>query len=386
MTTIKPYVPILRWRPAERKALEQLYAEDKKSITPLIEFVMPAPSKKTLKSGEKVITKTPKEKFLDALPSVAQNLQNSCGQNSIFIDVHLLGSDIRVSSFEQILSTSNKLNLSSIPVVYIIPVNSSDTDIETRRVAIRHGELTGHGLCIRIDKSHFNENDVWLNVNNFITDNKLKFENTDLLIDLGCISQDIIATDIVNKLAEIPNLKKWRSFTISGGVFPKFLTDFAPGKVHELNRCGWKLWNSIQESSLSRMPFFSDYTIQYPEYERVEAIGSASVRYTDDDKWWIFRGKKPGLVNPKTKEKGPGSEQYIYHAKTITGKSFSKFYKGAKYSFGDAEITRIAEPNNKNPGNPATWLTIGINHHITLVARQIANHVEEKAEHSSHVS
>jgi hypothetical protein len=381
MVEIKSYIPIFRWRPAERKALEQLFHQDRENLTPLIEFVMPAPSIK--KQGDKnVITKKPKEKLSEVLSDIANDLLKSCGQNTVFIDVHLLDSDIRASSFEQILSLSNKLNLFSVPVIYIIPVTSTGADMATRTVAINYAKSSGHGLCIRIDKSHLDENGISSHITNFITDNELNIENVDLLVDLGVISQDTTAADIVKKLTQIPSLDKWRSFIMSGGVFPKDLTKFMPGKVHELDRLDWKLWNSIQETTLSRIPFFSDYTIQCPSYERIDAIGSASVRYTDDDKWWIFRGKKPGLINPKTKEKGPGREQYIDHAKTLTGKSFSKFYKGANYSFGDAEITRIATPNNKKPGSPATWLTIGINHHITLVARQIANFAEKKAEHS----
>lgn len=384
MITIKTYVPILRWRPAERKALEKIFQQDRKSITPLMEFVMPAPSTKK-QDGKTIITKTSKEKFLEVLPNVSKNLK-SCGQNTVFIDVHLLESTIRASSLEQILSSSNELNLFLIPVIYIIPVTSTGADMATRTIAINYAKSSGHGLCIRIDKSHLEEEGLSLHITDFVKDNGLDIENIDLLVDLRVIDQDTTAENIARQLAQLPDLKKWRSFIVSGGVFPKDLTEFIPGKAHELNRLDWQLWNAIRETTLSRTPLFADYTIQCPNYERIDAIGSVSVRYTDDDKWWIFRGKKPGLINPKTKEKGPGLEQYIDHARTLTGKSFSKFYKGADYSFGDTEIARIAASDNKKPGNAATWLTIGINHHITLTARQIANPAEEIEEHPTHTS
>lgn len=385
MTKIKSYIPILRWRPAERKALEQLFKEDKENITPLIEFVMPGPS--TKKQGDEiVITKTPKEKLSEVLLDVEKDLLNSWRQDAIFVDVHLLDSDVRAASLRQILSASTNLNLFSVPVTYIIPVTSTDADMATRAVAIDYAKSSGHGICIRIDKSHLEEKDISLHIANFISNSDLSIENVDLLIDLGAIDQSTVMEDIAKKIIQIPNLVKWRSLIVSGGVFPKDLTKFTPGKVHELERLDLKFWNYIQKITLPRIPLFSDYTIQCPSYEQVNAIGSASVRYTDDEKWWIFRGKKPGVINPKTKEKGPGREQYIDHAKTLTGKSFSKFYKGSDYSFGDVEIARIADPNNKKPGSPATWLTIGINHHITLVARQIANFALKKAKHSSHTS
>jgi len=381
MTIINSYIPILRWKLAERKALEKLFQQDRENLTPLIEFVMPSAT--TKKQGNKiVITKTSKEKLTEMLSSVADDFLKSCGQNTIFIDVHLLDSDVRASSFEQILSSSNKLNLFSVPVIYIIPVTSTSADMATRTIAINYAKSSGHGLCIRIDRSHFDEKNLSSHISKFITDNKLDIKNIDLLVDLGVVGQDTVTDDIVKKLAQIPNINNWRSFIISAGAFPKNLTEFMPGKVHELNRLDWKLWESIKDTDLSRVPFFSDYTIQCPIYDPVNIRGSVSVRYTDNDKWWIFRGKKPGVIDQKTKEKGPGLEQYIDHAKTLTGESFSQHYKGANYSFGDAEITRIAEPKNKKPGNPTTWLTVGINHHITLVARQFANSAEKKAERS----
>ncbi len=364
---IKPYIPILRWRPAELAALEKLFPQDKEGITPLIEFVMPAPS---IDKESRKITKTPKERFLQALPDIPRTLLKSRGQSPAFIDVHLLDSDIRASSFNQILSSPNELGLVPIPVTYIIPVTSTSADTETRRIAVNHAKSSGCGICIRIDKSHLSEVGLPLHITNFVEDNKLDIKNTDLLVDLRIINQDTSAEDIVSQLSQLPELQKWRSFIVAGGVFPKDLTDFAAGEVHPLDRLDWRLWNDIRKTKLPRIPFFSDYTIQHPFYERVNAIGSASIRYTADDKWWIFRGKIPGLINRKTNKKGPGREQYIGHAQTLVKRDF---YKKKDFSFGDAEIDRIASPDNKKPGSPTTWLTIGINHHITLASRQTSN-------------
>ena len=294
MTIIKPYIPILRWKPAEMAAMEKLFPHDRENVTPLIEFIMPAP---TIDKESRKVTKTPKEKFLEALPDITNNLMKSCGQNPTLIDVHLLDGDIRASSLQQILSSSSELDLFSIPVTYIIPVTSTSADMATRTVAVNYAKSSGHGICIRIDKSHLEEPDLPSHIVNFIRDNGLKAESTDLLVDLRVVDQDTSATDMAKKLARLPDLPKWRSFIVSGGVFPKDLSNFTSGEVHPLDRLDWKLWNDIRKTQLPRMPLFSDYTIQHPFYEYVAAIGSASIRYTADDKWWIFRGKRPGLIN-----------------------------------------------------------------------------------------
>lgn len=368
MTIIKPYIPILRWRSAEITALERLFPKDRECVTPLIEFIMPAPSV----DKDRKVTKTPREKFLEVLPNLTQDLHNSCGQNPTFIDVHLLDNDIRASSLEQILSSSLKLDLFSVPVTYIIPVTSASVaDMKTRATAVNYAKTSGHGLCIRIDKSHLEDVGIASHILNFLAENKLDIENTDLLVDLRVVDQSTDMISIAQQLATLPDLKKWRSFIVSGGVFPKDLTNFTAGEVHSLGRFDWKLWNALRKTGqLSRLPLFSDYTIQHPFYEYVAAIGSASVRYTDNNEWWIFRGKIPGYINRKTKEKGPGREQYIGHAQTLVNRDF---YKKKDFSFGDSEIARIAAPGNTKPGSPTTWLTIGINHHITLVARQTSS-------------
>src|SRR3989344_1205570 len=368
MATIKPYIPILRWRPAEIKALEKLFPQDREKIPPLIEFVMPAPSV-TRQDDKIIITKTRKEKFLEDLPDVAKKLLKACGQMPTLIDVQQLDADIRASSLEQILTSSSELDLFSIPVTYIIPVTGTDADMATRMVAVNYAKSSGHGLCIRIDKSHLKESDLSSHITNFVKENHLDIKETDLLVDLRVVDQDTNAAGVVEKLKSLPDLQKWRSFIVSGGVFPKDLTDFTAGEVHPLDRLDWRLWNELR-GKLSRSPLFSDYTIQHPFYEYVAAIGSASVRYTADGQWWIFRGTKPGYVSRTTGKKGPGREQYIGHARTLVNRDF---YKKPDFSFGDAEIGRIAAAENQKPGSPATWLIIGINHHLTLAARQTAS-------------
>jgi hypothetical protein len=330
---------------------------------------MPAPS--IIRKDDKIIvTKTRKEKFLEELPDIAKSLLKSCGQMPMLIDVQQLDADIRASSLEQILTSSSDLDLFSIPVTYIIPVMGTNADSATRAVAVKYAKSSGHGLCIRIDNSHLKEPNLSSQIANFVKENQLDVGATDLLIDLRVIDQDTAVADVVEKLKLLPDLQKWRSFIVSGGVFPKDLTDFPPGDVHQLERLDWKLWNELQKTDLLRKPLFSDYTIQHPFYEYVAAIGSASVRYTADGEWRIFRGTKPGHINSKTGKKGPGREQYIGHARTLVNRDF---FKKSDFSFGDAEITRIAAADNQKPGSPATWLTIGINHHLTLAARQVAS-------------
>ena len=365
METIKPYIPIIRWRLAERRALERLYQKDRGGVTPLIEFIMPPP--KTDASDYRKILEDSKSKFLRNLPNVAKEITKCWGRDPVFIDVHLLDGDIRAQAFEQILSSATGLDIFSIPVTYIIPVTSTDADATIRSIAIKFAGNNGRGLCIRIDESHLKEENFPKLIENFLSENKLSAEKTDILVDLKIIDENKKMQSIAEQLSKIPRIEEWRSFTIAGGAFPKDLSNFEKHGHYPVKRLDWDLWKEVVGSKiLKRKPNYSDYTVQHPIYY-VSTPGvnvSASIRYANDEQWEVMRGE--GLRN----EKGAGFKQYPAQAQLLVQQ---KFYKGADFSFGDTYIAERAKPKPETTGNPQTWLTVGINHHITLVARQIAN-------------
>jgi len=370
MTTIKSYVPILRWRPAEMLAFERLYSQDREIVTPFVEFIMPPP--KTDKDDRNKILEDSKSKFLKQLPDMGKRLLKYCGRDSVFIDVHLLDGDIRSSAFENILSFANVVDLFLIPVVHIIPVAGTDADVATRQVAVKYAKIDDRGLCIRIDKAHLKDENLAKNIEGFLTDNRLDVKNVDILVDLQIVNQNTSVQLIIERLSRIPQINTCRSFILSGGAFPRDLSELQKFENYQLDRSDWKLWRAIINSGkLGRRPSFSDYTIQHPIFYGYIPIPnvSASVRYTNDENWEILRGEALNYVK-KNGEKGPGHKQYLAHAREIIKQPF---YKKTDYSFGDSEINRIASPKNEKTGNPQTWLTIGINHHLTLVARQIAS-------------
>ena len=349
-------------------ALEKLFPGDRADVTPLVEFIMPAPT--TDKKDRRKIVEESRDKFLRKLPDVAKQLLKFCGNTPVFVDVHLLDGDIRASSFEQILTSSNDLDIFSIPVIYIIPVTSTEADMETRTVAVNYAKSSGHGLCLRVDKTHLEDKDLATHIREFMSTNGLDVADTDLLVDLQIVDADTSATDIIEKLVRLPDLKKWRSFIVTGGAFPRDLTELEVFGTHPLPRLDWSLWNELQnDDRLVRKPTYSDYTVQHPVFYGYipGASVSASVRYTDDGQWQIFRGQALGYINKKTGQKGPGHQQYLGHARTLVAQDF---YKGEDFSFGDAEIKKMADESNQKTGNPQKWLSIGINHHLTLAARQ----------------
>ena len=365
----KHYVPILRWKAAEKGALEKLWEKHRGIITPLIEFIMPQPEMP--KKGEK--NKTPEELlnesikvFLEKLPNISNQVASCWGQTAIFVDVQLIDGSIRADALEKILHLGKGLNIFMIPVINIIPVIGFESDAKTRRVAVNFAKESKHGLCIRISDSDFRQSTLAANIKSFIETNDLITAETDLLIDFKIVNEETNGKELIEKINSLPYLDDWRTFIVATGAFPKDLSHLEKHKDHGISRTDFRLWQDFVKT-LKRAPSFSDYTIQHPIYTEPtpNANPSASIRYTLDDKWLIMRGE--GLRNPK----GAGFKQYPAQAQLLASQ---EIFKGADFSYGDAYIAEKAKDiKTKQTGNPKTWLEAGINHHLTLVAHQISN-------------
>ena len=164
----------------------------------------------------------------------------------------------------------------------------------------------------------------------------------------------------------LPHLNEWLTFSIISGIFPKDLTGIKPGQ-HLIQRLDWLTWEEQIRgaTSLPRIPSFGDYTIQHPIYYEPpkNANFSASIRYTTDNAWLIMRGE--GIRS----RKGTGYAQYPANAQLLCER---EEFCGEDFSMGDKYIYNMGHQSARY-GSARTWLTAGINHHLTFVVRQISS-------------
>jgi hypothetical protein len=364
MVTIKNYVPVLRWKKAERDALADLDVKTRESITPLFELIMPAP-KRDKGDYNKILSDSRAVLQDNVLPSTINELNKCCPMDSTaFVDVHLIDGELRATTLKQILDGSASAQATLIPVTHIIPVVSTDADMATRSVAVEYATSSDNGLCIRIDRYNLDDDNLAQVINDFVTQNELDISKTDLLVDLGIVGELDDASNVSAQLARLPSLTKWRTLILSGGAFPRDLSEFEKHSHNQVVRHDWRIWSMLRNASLPRIPYYSDYAIQHPIfYGQIPGTNtSASVRYADEQQWEISRGE--GLRN----KNGAGHQQYPALAQLIIGQNY---FKGADYSAGDKYIAERAADNTKT-GNPTTWLKAGLNHHLTLTTRQLA--------------
>ncbi len=367
MFNFKHYIPILRWKAAEKEALGHVPVADKKFITPLIEFVMPSPAQN--KAGED--PKSPEQMWQESvdgfkknLPEIADQISKYWGEEPVFIDVHLLDGSIRSDALKEMLTKGQGLNLFMIPVINLIPVVDFGSDVQTREVAFSFAQKTNQGLCLRLSHTEITENTLPERIEAFLTAAAISPEKIDLLVDLQNIDEE--EGKIESVLNKLPRLSEWRTFTIAGGAFPPDLSQFKSPDRYDIPRKEWGLWLKLKDK-LTRKPSFSDYTIQHaiPRDLTPGANPSASIRYTLNDTWLIMKGM---ALRGK---KSIGFKQYPAQASLLAAQP--EFF-GENFSYGDGYIVKMGKDvNSKETGNPKTWLRAGINHHLVCVIKQIAN-------------
>lgn len=346
------YVPILRWKRAEKRALEYLSTEHKEWITPLIELL---PFK--FGTGDRqTVTK--------CLIEIANDLNQAWGYRVIFVDMfHTYASNFSTISSPALIELFNYTfdrNLNLIPVTGL----NRDRSFQTAVANVAH--QYDSGICLRLNLSDIDDLNFPKNLEILLSTLKVEPKHTDLVIDYGLFDESAPSYDVLTNL--IPDILSWNTLTMVSGAFPRYLDNFRPG-IHNIRRDDWLFWlNQVNNgNNLTRKPSYGDYTIQHPIYSEPPTLPnvSASIRYTSESNWVIMRGE--GLRNAD----GPGFSQYPANALLLTGQSE---FCGTNFSYGDSYIFEKSRDLDTNKtGTPETWLRAGINHHIVYVVNQLSN-------------
>lgn len=165
-------------------------------------------------------------------------------------------------------------------------------------------------------------------------------------------------------LAGVERLSDFDSVTLLASSFPKDLSGVGADTYEELPRIEWALWKSLVESPSDQVtPRFGDYPISHPQLMEIDPRlmrMSANIRYTTPENWLLVKGRNV---------RDYGYAQFNELAELLVN---HPMYSGRTFSWGDGFIAQCAE-GTAGPGNATTWRKVGTNHHITLVAGQVAS-------------
>jgi hypothetical protein len=342
------YVPILKGKEAEYRSLQDLTADVRSQIVPLIELLAPKDSGKA-----------------DFLIETAVNrLEKSWPAHSFMLDGDLLSQGLTSTGEHPLLRLWYRCAEKGM---HFIPVTTLARS-EEYQLAVHEIAHTpeSQGICLRLSGNDFEGDYPAHSVSDVLDVAGVHASDTHLLVDFGPLATESagpISLLMYAYLQSIPNLASWRTVTVAGTAFPHDMGRFKPDSVNRVPRTEWKAWSMLLAKPLSRRPQFSDYAIQHPElvdFDPKTMQISAALRYAADQEWVIVKGR--GL------KKSKASQMHVLCAKLIEQPEF----KGADYSRGDKWIDDCAH-HRVSHGNATVWRRVGTGHHLTLVARQLAN-------------
>jgi len=357
MFNYKHYVPILKGREGEYGALQMMPPQVRNAVSPVIE-IPPIPWDHTQQQPQKTIDKH--------LRNVTTKIESAWGPGRrLFVDLLWISERERMSTgvhpMTYIFDGARIKGLQLVPVTGL--VRDDDYQSACRDVIARDKR----GACLRLQREDFEDGvDLEAQVSGLRNSLQVPLAEMDLILDLRGIDSADESPDESNALSMIqrlPNLSGWRSFTLAATSFPVNLMGLAPSQTTAIRRREWRLWRSIIAQLRTRLPAFSDYAISHPEPSEVDPRlmrPSASIRYTAQDTWLIFKAKNL---------RDHGYSQFHAVCRDV---SRSNEYTGPDYSWGDWYIHECGQRRVKS-GNLTTWRKVGTSHHLALVATQIAS-------------
>ncbi|EMB3264145.1 MAG: beta family protein [Klebsiella michiganensis] len=357
------YVPILKTKRAEFTATAQLSKSVKVKIIPLFE-IEPVPLDPD--------TDIPDKSYNEMLSDFGKKIATACSDISIiYLDGILV--EEQFIDLGDIYPITNAVNQARAAGVHVIPV-SSPTRNGNYLKAI--DGLVKDEVCLRLTVTDIANPQM---ISAYISRLNIPCRNIDVVIDLrDSITEDSLGTDQSQTLAaglinNLHNIHDFRRVILAAGSFPVDLSQISVG-IYSQPRFEWFLWKDLrQKSYLTREVIYADYGIQHPDYTRLATrfpSVTASVRYTGDDDFWVFRGRKANQY---------GYDQYGAHSQQIVA---HREYSGVTFSVADKDINDYAlvyAQYLQNPsqsykfGSPEVWRRIGQNHHITKVVYQLSS-------------
>lgn len=350
------YVPCVRWKQGEYKAMSLLSTAASNFITPLIEV----PEK-----GYDFETKSDKKTIEAHLALFPKRVANNWGKRPCFVDLNLI-------------AATERLKPAIHPVTYVfaeldafgctaIPVSAPGRDTAYQRAIQQSTDRKKRGLAVRLTIEEAARPNLRTALQTLLGSEN-KPENCDLILDLRSPKYTPLAGFaklLVAIISRLPDLDRWRTFTVIGTSFPPHMGEIKTN-LEIIPRNEWVLYKLVVGTLANagvRCPTFGDYVINHPDLLQKDMRllrPSATIRYAIDDAWVIVKGR-----NVRDYKYG----QYRGLAKSVLG---HPSFLGTTISKGGKYISDCAN-GTASTGNLSTWRWVGTNHHLEKVVRDLSN-------------
>lgn len=343
------YVPVLKVKRGEKKALQQVSAQVRARVTPLLEIVE--------KNAAKAST------LSEHLDTAFTDLKRAVvGFPRTFLDCRELAPDGLTAAME-VFGRAARLGMTFTPVTGL----SRGFD---EKAALAHRTA---GIAIRLTRDEFEAGLIPADLPAFMKAHQLRPADVDMIVDLGAV-EDMVAPGIAALaaafLADVPDQHLWRTLTVSACAFPLGMGGIDRNSHDLLERSEWQAWRHglhAGRARLARLPTFSDCVIQHPsgveDFDPRIMPVSASIRYALADQWLLIKGVSTRIVPP--------GDQFPDLATLLVHGHLAGHFAGWAHCKGCSQMHDAA---NRAPklGSPEVWRRLGTIHHITRTVEALA--------------
>lgn len=337
------YVPILKWKRGEQRALSEITPQTKNGLTPLIELV---PLQRDLDTGD------PKETLEDYTNASVDALVTGWGTSELFfLDCREIADEVTNRGTTGPDEVFDKCSTAGLKFIPVIGLQRSAIEIASAL------QYRTRGICLRLTTDDLRPS-LATDLQVFLRTNRLNNSEVDINMDFGALenlNDRLFEMTVRNLLTSIPNLGQWRTLTLTASAFPEHMGVIQTHSTGRVSRTEWLVWSRLYSvrTQLPRLPNFGDYVIQYPllpvlDYRIVQP--SANIRYTLDDSWLFLKAAS---------FKRHGGTQFIQLAQMLVN---MPDYYGSTHCAGCRLIDDIQQ-GAATPGNLETWRRIGTTHH-----------------------
>ena len=341
------YVPVLKVKRGEKKALQAIAPPLRSRITPLFEIVQR------------------KEKTLSAhLDTAFKGLADAARPyRRCFLDTREIEPDGQAAATE-VFERADAAGMIFTPVTGL--TRTTDT-----AAALAH---QSNGIAIRLTRAEFEAGRIARGLPEFLTNHDLGDAEVDLIVDLGAVDQLVtqgVANFADSFLADVPDQRRWRTLTLSACAFPIGMGGVETNSHAFVERCEWQAWRAslfANRRTIVRLPTFSDCAIQHPsgveDFDPRIMQVSAAVRYALSEKWLIIKGESTRSVPP--------SQQFPQLATQLTYGHLLPYFAGPTHCDGCGSMKAAAD-GAPGLGSPEVWRRLGTIHHLTRTAEELAS-------------
>lgn len=192
------YVPVLRWKRGEQKALLKLAPDIRREITPLLEIVP-----KQLEGGKRI-------------EQAAKQMADYWGWKELLIvDFHLLPNEVAGNAIPRFGKEAAQLN---IQFALSTGLRQSFTYQKSIRESI---QATRCQPCLRLFKHDFRQPGLESSIQAFLSEMGLRASDVYLVLDFQPMADD--PPTISSSMNQLSKRDEWMTLTAVCGAFPKNL-------------------------------------------------------------------------------------------------------------------------------------------------------------------